>query len=70
MPKIKIKPFFYLILRRDENGKMHFDVYDFTEEGGIVLKKISDDNGLLKHENKPEEIKEYVETLVEDIADV
>lgn len=70
MAKVKIKPFFYLILGRDGDGKLTFDVYDIADEGGIQLKKISNDNGLLKYEDRTENIDEYIKPLVDDIADV
>lgn len=69
MDKIKIKPFFYLILSRDGKGKLRFEVYDMAEERGSLLKDISTENGLLKYREEDKDLREYVKPLIDDIAD-
>ena len=60
-----LAPFFYLILNRNENGKLDFNIYNFTKKS---LETISNDNGLLKYKDRDSNLKEYADMLIEDIA--
>lgn len=66
----KIRPFFYLVLGRSEKGGLYFNIYDISETEVFSWFDISNENGLLKYDDRTEELNCYVSELVEDIAEV
>lgn len=65
----KIRPFFYLVLGRSEKGGLYFRIYDIAESGAFSWFDISDENGLLKYDDRTEELECYVSELIKDISD-